>query len=290
MTPEDAVRAVLAARDWAALTAELKLDYRGIAKLIHPDKCRLRDASRAFDHLTKLKNEGASGRTGEDDSGPVRYWATEANFTGDHAVLRTSVDNLRRLGDLAAGTHFRRYLPKHASFTKEKGLVLTFEGRTLPLEALPRPLPQDHLNWVLSRLLEISLFFSTKGWVHAGINPWSVWVVPETRGVVLTSFYHATPKGERLRTLSGRWRHFYPRQVFAKKEAEPWLDVECAKRTACWLAGDATGAGHAVRHALHPEWWKFVNAVDTGHPFEVYDKYRKMLDTNFPKRFVPLTI
>jgi hypothetical protein len=63
----------------------------------------------------------------------------------------------------------------------------------------------------------------------------------KTHGIIIPSFYHMTPLGRPLKTISGRYQHWYPASTFDKKIAQELIDIELAKKVAIYLSGDPSG-------------------------------------------------
>jgi hypothetical protein len=186
-----------------------------------------------------------------------------------------------------ADIHFKKYLPKECRALADGTYRFSFEKRAIPLSGLQ--LPQEHVNWVLNRLLEYIAYLSQSGFVHGGLNPESVFIVPENHGIQVVSFYHLARKDRRIHTVSGRYMNWYPAQVVKTKTASPVTDLECAKRIAAYLLGD--GSGNAVKfRKTHNE--DFINFLLTQHDnaYQCLTQYQQLLRRNFKTRFYSLTI
>lgn len=129
------------------------------------------------------------------------------------------------------------------------------------------------------------------GYVHLGLNPESVYIVPETHGIHVVSFYHVTPIGETVKTVSGlnNYLYWYPMELMVNKIAQPAIDVELAKKIAIYLLGDKSGVGTVLR-MKHLD--VYINFLQKRHTTakEAFEEYRELLKTNFPKKFHVLKI
>ena len=225
-----------------------------------------------------------------DEAGPVRWNGWWARYSGDPSLLRESVRGFEALAKRtdAASLSFRKYLPEGIAMEGDE-MVVTFSKRSLPLSG--RSMPQKHVNWVLSRMLEFSAWLDGAGYTHCGLNPESVFVVPENHGIQVPTFYLLTAKGSRMKGLSGKYSAWYPPAPLAAKTATPEVDIELCKRTACYLLGDRSGAG--VRLRRDPSVSAPVLEFALGHHEEAgpaWKEYRRVLDANFKKEFHTLDI
>lgn len=260
-----------------------KEEFKQIMKLIHPDVCGHPDAHNAVTKLNELKSIYENGKVYHDESGVFRTNGEFLIYEGKEELLQVSFKRYNFLMKLKddASLHFRKYLPKSMRLEKGK-LYVKLAERSVPLSG--RQLPQHHVMWVLSRMLEFSGWLNQVGYVHAGLNPESVFVVPETHGIVITSFYHLTLKNTKLNTITARYRNWYPPKVFKEKRALPVIDAELSKKTAICLMGDTSGSGIKLKKTHHKEFIDFVIAQHTA-PFIAYQKYREMLKRNFKPKF-----
>lgn len=261
----------------------LKEEFKQTMKLIHPDVCGHPDAHDAVAKLNELKHNFQYGKSYYDESGEFRTNGEFLIYTGKEELLKASLRKYKQLIALKdeASLHFKRYLPKSMKLEKGK-LHVELHERAIPLSG--KSLPQHHTLWVLSRMLEFAGWLSQVGYVHAGINPESVFVVPETHGIVVTSFYHLALKNTKINTITAKYRNWYPPKVFKEKRALPVIDVELCKKTVINLLGDPSGSGIKLKKTHHKEFIDFVIAQHS-EPFPAYQKYRKMLKRNFKPKF-----
>lgn len=270
-------------------TANFKAEFNSILKQIHPDTCTDPGAVEATSKMNIWKDQYENGKPFTDDAGIFKtngYWA---DFLSVSPNLTASVDHYNRFQQLRldADTHFKKYLPKECHKQANGTYRFVFEKRAIPLSGLQ--LPQEHVNWVLNRLLEYTAYLSQSGFVHGGLNPESVFIVPETHGIQVVSFYHLARKDRRIHTVSGRYMNWYPAKVVKTKVAMPVTDLECAKRIAAYLLGDASGNAVKFRKTHNQD---FINFLLTQHDdaYECLTQYQQLLRANFKSRFHSLTI
>lgn len=267
--------------------------YLQYSKLIHPDSCSNPKANDAMAILNKYKDQFENGILHMDDSGEFKYFGKKIEFKVtdlNRKLLKKSYDNFVILSSKKdkASLNFRKYLPAKMTLTKET-LTIDLVDRTIPLNDIT--LEQNHVNWIFSRMFEFTVWLRQLGISHLGINPESIFVVPETHGIICISFYHMTTIGKKATTVSSKYKIWYPTLLFSEKIATPDIDLELAKKLAIYLLGDKSGAGTKLKMN------KDVNKVMltfllTKHPneFPIYEQYRKMLKENFERKFYMLNL
>lgn len=269
--------------------ANFKTEFNTIIKQIHPDTCTDPGAGEATSKMTIWKHQYENGQPFTDDAGVFKtngYWA---DFSPTLPYVTASVANYIMFQQLQshADLHFKKYLPATCRTLADGTYRFVFEKRAIPLSGLQ--LPQEHVNWVLNRLLEYIAYLSQSGFVHGGLTPESVFIVPENHGIQVVSFYHLARNKTSIHTVSGRYLNWYPVQVVQTKQALPVTDLECAKRIAAYLLGEASGNAVKLRKT-HNE--AFINFLLTSHDnaYQCLTQYHQVLRTNFKTRFHSLTI
>jgi serine/threonine protein kinase len=193
-------------------------EYKQMAKLIHPDICHEPGAKEALAKLNQWKEELEKGKTYSDDAGTVTYKPTVCSIQGNELVLKQSLNNYNKLMSFKErmDIDFQRYIPKSGKLIDNSKLDFNLSNRCIPLSTIGS-LPQGHVNWILSRMLEFIGYIHKKGYIHAGINPDSVYVEPINHGINVMSFYHMTEANKKLSTASGKWIYMYPDHIKTKK-------------------------------------------------------------------------
>ncbi len=265
-------------------------EYLQFQKLLHPDICQLLGAEDAAKKLNLFRTEMEGYSKIEEDAGVMQVVNdTTLAFRGDKALLMQSLENYKKLMSLTdeASLHFRKYLPASMEL-KDDVLYVKSTERMIPLTHLT--LPQEHVTWLTSRMFELAAWLHQSGYCHAGINPESICIVPETHGIVCTSFYHLKPLNNFLTTISGRHIEWYPDIVFKEKKAIPYIDISLVQRTALYVLGDKSGNGIKLKKD-HNE--NLIDFLITPHydTYRTFDTYRKLLKTLFGKpKFYKLEI
>lgn len=269
--------------------ANFKTEFNTIVKQIHPDTCTDPGAVEATSKMNIWKSQYENGKPFTDDAGVFKtngYWV---DFSSALPNLTASVDNYNMFQQFRsdADIHFKKYLPKECCALTNGTYRFSFKKRTIPLSGLQ--LPQEHVNWVLNRLLEYIAYLSQSGFVHGGLNPESVFIVPGNHGIQVVSFYHLARKDRRIQTVSGRYMNWYPAQILKTKIASTVTDLECAKRIAAYLLGQASGNAVKLRKTHNED---FINFLLTQHDnaYQCLTQYQYVLRKNFKTRFYSLTI
>lgn len=266
-----------------------KAEFNNIIKQIHPDTCTDAGAPEATSRMISWKYELENGKEFQDDLGPFRtngYWAS---FKSSVPNFKSSIENYRKFQQMKsdADVHFKKYLPKDCLLLPDGTYHFIFEKRAIPLSGLQ--LPQEHVSWVLNRILEYCAYLSQIDYVHCGLNPESIFIIPENHGIQVVSFYHLTRKNARISTISGRYSNWYPVQSIDTKVATPVVDLECAKHIAAYLLGDRSGNAVKFRKMHNAD---FINFLLGSHD-NAYDclmQYKTLLRKNFVTKFHSLTI
>lgn len=264
-----------------------KKAYRLAMMQLHPDKTNRADAIAALYKLNKMRAAYEKGYQFQDDAGEMQTTNHSVVFQGSHLLLNQSLVNYKRLTVLRnrAALHFHSYLPE--TMIAEDGLKANWPVAAFSLSG--RKFPQRHVQWILSRLLEFGAWLAQEGYVHAGLHPESIWVVPKTHGIIIGSFYHLKRRGAKLETVSGKYKNWYPTDVFTYKKAYSGIDVEMIKRTAVYLLGDQSGAGVKLKKTVTPALLDFLLS-EHQDVFQCYDEYRKLLKRNFKNEFHSMNI
>jgi len=275
------------------LSGDWKDTYKHYSRLVHPDMCKHPDASTAMAKLNEYKDLINNGVQYTDETGDFKvfekklvYQVTDKNRN----LIRKSFDNFKLLKSKTdkSSVNFHRYLPESMRLSKNE-LIINFKDRAIPLTG--QKLSQIHANWVFSRMFEIVLWFRKIGYSHMGMNPTTVFIVPETHGVIITSFYHMTHLDQKANTISARYKMWYPTTLFIKKIATQDIDLELSKKIALYLLGDRSAAGTKLKRDKDVN-QEILTFLLTKHQNEVedYEKYRKILTKNFERKFYPLDL
>lgn len=281
---EQILESVVNARSIAEVFDDLgawKNEYKLYVKLIHPDVCSDPRSTEALFKLNQFKDQLENGISITDEACTIIYKLNTCEITGDEEVIERNRTNYLRLISLKdeASQHFKKYLPENMDVLSREKLKLTFSHRAIPISSI-KELDQKHVNWIMSRLFELTCWFNQSGFCHAGITPDSIFIVPENHGIICTSFYHLTALDHRLKTISGKYSTFYPSTVLSDKLASSNVDIALSKKIAIHLLGDKSGNGAKLRGKVIDEYLDFLQQVDYD-PLETYNTYRGILKKYF---------
>jgi hypothetical protein len=265
--------------------------YKLYSRMIHPDSCNQPKASDAMAKMNYFKDILENGIKYTDEAGDFRVFEKKIVYeiTDDNQkLIQKSVKNYKILKSMTnkVSVGFHRYLPE--SMVVEKN-ILTINLKDCAVPLTGQKLPQIHINWIFSRMFEISLWFKNIGYSHMGMNLTTVFVVPETHGIILISFYHMNYLDQKANTISARYKMWYPTNLFIRKIATQDIDLELCKKIALYLLGDKSAAGTFLKRDKNIN-QEVLTFLLTKHQNEIedYEKYRKILTKNFEKKFYPL--
>ena len=272
---------------------EYETDYKRFMKLIHPDVCHQENATKAVAILNNYKAQIADVIVSIDDSGNFKYNPYKILYSENKLLQDIAYINFKKLKHPtdSKAKNFQRYLPKDMLMhTTENNLrMCMLDKRAIPLTDLT--LEQKHVNWVISRIMEFSCWLNFLGYSHCGITPETIFVVPETHGVIFTSLYHLTELNTKINTISAKYRTWYPDHVFTKKIATEDIDVCMIKRMSYYLLGDKSGNGTKLKmdKSMDKNYIDFMQELYT-HPVQFYMKYREFLSNTYKKEFHVLNL
>jgi hypothetical protein len=293
MTDVDVIEKILKASKPSDLftDSEPKKIYIQYSKLIHPDVCSHKSAGEAMAKMNYFKDVIENGTPYVDESGPFRVFEKKIVYVVSDAnrkLISKSVENYKKLMSLhdKASVNFHRYLPESMVLEKDC-LTINLKDRSIPLTG--QKLPQEHVNWLFSRMFEFVLWLRQVNFVHMGLNPTTVFVVPETHGIIVINFYHMSALHKKAETISAKYKMWYPTALFTEKIATPDIDLELCKKIALYLLGDRSAAGTKLKmdKTIHKEVLNFLLTKHQNHKDE-YVQYRELLAKNFEKKFFPL--
>ena len=294
MTDIEIIEKVLSSKKASdILTGDWKPLYKSYSRLIHPDMCKQPYAEKAMTTLNQYKEELENGILYTDESGNFRVFEKKIVYVvtdKNRKLIQKSVSNYKLLKQKTdkASVGFHRYLPESMVLENDL-LTINLKDRAIPLTG--QKFEQVHANWVFSRMFEISLWFRNSGYSHMGMNPTTVFVVPETHGIILISFYHMTHLDQKADTISARYKMWYPTTLFTEKIATQDIDLELCKKIALYLLGDRSAAGTKLKRDKDVN-QKILSFLLTKHQCEVedYTKYREILTKEFERKFYPLNL
>jgi hypothetical protein len=298
MTAIEAIKKIKSAKSVKEVFTDLsnwKKSYKELIFLLHEDRCSEPGASEAVRQLNTWKIELEDGRKHEDECGKITYRPDSIIISGESYLLKRSLKNydllISRANTMLSSKvrdNFYKYLPHSMTLRSPNELEIKLKHRAIPISSVGI-LPEHHVHWILSRMLEFAGYINKVGYVHAGINPDSIYICPEGHGITCISFYHMTLIDQKLSTVCGQFIDQYPYKVLVDKKATIDIDTELAKRTSVMLLGEPSGHGVRLKKTNTIEIVDFL-LKKHNDPIEAFYEYRKILDTKFPKKFHELNI
>lgn len=294
MTDIDLIEKVIKSKKPSDIfTDDWKKDYLRYSKLIHPDTCSHPNASNAMAIINAYKDIIENGISYIDEAGTfkvfekrIEYEITDLNRN----LITKSFNNYKLLKSShhRAAIPFQKYLPNEMILEKNK-LIIKLQDRAIPLTQ--QKLPQIHVNWIFSRMFEFSLYIKDIGYAHMGLNPTTVFVVPETHGIIVVNFYHMSILNKKAETISAKYKMWYPTTLFLEKKATCDIDLELSKKIALYLLGDKSSAGIKLKRDKDVN-QEMLNFLLTKHQNDKDDylHYRELLKRNFKTEFHVLNI
>lgn len=180
------------------------------------------------------------------DGAAAQYLVKISRIPAGRAMLEREQRTLCRLLKTAAGTTYGKYLPalvesfpardkfpKHVNVFRAEPGLRTLEQVHAQLPALDG----RHLGWIGNRLLTVLGFCQRQGIVHGAVLPCHVLLQPGNHGLQLVGWGQSVAVGQRLRTITTRYRDWYPDEVLSKQAALPATDLFLAARCLVYLAG-----------------------------------------------------
>jgi hypothetical protein len=187
--------------------------------------------------------------TGPDPQDPTlrNYLLKIGRADGSEQMLENEKNVLSAILTEAGDTTYRKYFPTlvesfHVHQPSQKRInVFTYERAGFyTAEEIRDRLPGvggRHLAWMFKRLLTTIGFAHRVGYIHGAVLPPHVRFETDNHGLQLTSWGHAALCGKPIRSISARYRDWYPHEVLNREPAAPGTDIYLATRTILYLAG-----------------------------------------------------
>jgi hypothetical protein len=169
-----------------------------------------------------------------------------ARVPNGHTLLKKERDALVHLLTSAGDTTYHKYLPTLAeSFPandrfKKRINVFLHEPGFSTLEQVHDKHPTldgRHLGWIFRRLLTVLGFSHGRNIVHGAVLPCHVMIHAANHGLQLIGWGQSVEMGRQIKTISMRYRDWYPPEVLKKQPASPATDLFLAARCLIYLAG-----------------------------------------------------
>lgn len=260
--------------------AEIRRRFHDLATVWHPDVCRDPDASAVFSKLVMLRDaatresmgsasqatyhpamdfETADGRRlrlrplalRETDFGQMMVAAHGISLILNADMVRCEIDAINgfRFADSKMRKQMSPYLPSPPKLTvlssNEGLLTWTRAPEEILLSHLIDHLgeiPEKHVAWIGSGLLNIACWLQWAGLVHGAIGPDTILINPTTHSVRLFAGWSlATAKNTRPTMISERTLRIVPRLTLSDETVNSLVDAELIRQTLREALGDPSG-------------------------------------------------
>lgn len=317
---------ILAIRDSSALfpgvtPAERKAAYRGLLMAFHPDTGPgTPEAARAFGHVQAMWKQTNAARTRRLlrlANGRQLAFTSLETLPAEEGELLLGAKSLLWLldagyADLADGLDARAAFrfanaAMESQFSRQLPVLLRTDGlagggasivvarrpgsiRLAELIARKGPVAPVHVAWMVSSLMNLSVYLDWAGIVHGGIVASNVLVDPSTHEALLTGgWWYATRPGLRFKALPAAVA-----QIVTARGAGPVaataIDRIAIRRLAIALLGAAGVSGLAAVSGLPAPvaaWLALPPADDAVEDYRSWEKARSALG---PRKFVRLPV
>ena len=152
-------------------------------------------------------------------------------------------------------------------------------------------LPAEHVVWIWRRLLKVLHLNQELGLVHGAIFPWSIWIHPSDRAVILSDwrFSTYTSHPQTMTIVPKGTKNRYPPYIVSKTETpSPGLDIFLAAK-----------AMLEVARSNEPFLTRFLRGCSLSYyqpqdPLQLRNEFDRLLERRgkpfFPRRYSPLTM
>ena len=281
-------------------------DFKKLALLLHPDRCKDSRANEAFTHLNSLRDEFIKGRAYKDESGEFRSNGFTHTWSGDTALLYKSYTNygklmaaMKKVYNADDMKHWMQYFPDN--YTYNNTVQFTTVERCYPLSYMLSGIENDpnkykHINWVFSRMIEVCVMLEDIGWSLLNFSPESVFILPDRHGILIPSYYYLTEYGKKVEFISGRCKYWYPSFLLRDKICQPGIDITLAQKLTISNLGDKSGSGvilklnKEINSSVLSYLMKPARTDLSNNSLESMKEWREILHNNFKSEFIKLEI
>ena len=295
--------------------SEIGFTYKKLCKKIHPDACKDPRASDAFARLQVFYNEAADAiakgtwaglnyvefKTKTGKTLQIRYSYRREFELGEYLVCDRNIiyifdfskkkyynnyiNQIKKLNfaDKEMENMFKPLLPnlvsEHDTATQHI-IVLSKTADVFPLRCVldnfyNGKIPDTHLAWMMSRLMNIACYFKYSNIVSNGICVDNLFVSLQYHTILIPGgWWYTTPSGDKMIGTTAGIYNIMPPKVKADKTSSSITDIESIK---------AFGRQYLADTA--PQAFKdFVNSGSGEDSFIEMEKWDKALIDSFGKR------
>lgn len=196
-----------------------------------------------------------------DTEDSVKEYALKiSRVQGGEFLLKNEAEKVAKILALAGDKSYRHYFPTLVEnfpvkdkFQKHVNVYVHEDG-FFDLEQVHAKHPKldgRHIAWIFKRMLTAIGFAHQTGVVHAAVLPPHVRLYPGMEGqkddkahaLMLVGCGHSINSGEVIKTISMKYRAWYPPEVLGKKAAFSETDIYLAAKCMVFLAGGDVATG-----------------------------------------------
>lgn len=283
--------------------------HQELVKSWHPDRCHADNATKVFDHISKLwsgakrlvelgewHNSGFSTLTGEDSKIREIRWKRRiitrlcttiygpeylahiynSEYVGLARLFQPALEKLRLTPEESA--EYTKFFPNVVDFftTADKAVVVVKKTSDIvSLKSLGSSIEPRHVAWILNRLYSLACLFHKHRIVFLGFAPEYLWVSPKNHTIYLyNGWSFSLPIGREIKIIPA-----FVQRCTSGKVADANMDVASIKEIGRSLLGD----GLRSFPRIHAE----LSCLPTGDPPTDWKNWESaLLETFGPKKFV----
>ena len=176
----------------------------------------------------------------------------------DVDLLRAEEAALKKIHGYKSDTRLKERLPQvldSFGIGPRPGLALEyFHGPTLAdvIEAYPKGIDPRDAVWMFKRILGILSFTHKAGVTHGAILPTHIVLDLEPHAAALIGWGYSVDHEKKLVAIAGKYRAYYPTEVFDKKPVGPETDLFMLGKTMTALMGGDVVSGELPERVPRP--------------------------------------
>lgn len=297
--------------------SEIRDQYYEMAKSIHPDICSLPEAEKAFNILTRLRNDalthirnGTWGKTGQlflNDTYAINYRNAKpfefgTRYSGMDQIVFTFDQGKEKWADLfRQKTHEFSFLDAAMKGTYkdripriEKVLTMNDKRTAIILKKNPDEYPLDlflsayrekiggrDIAWMISRMVDLCCLLYVNGLVHNGITVDNLYICPKDHYICLYGgWQYAARIDEKMVGTTKSVYNLMPTSAKTTKIATPITDIECVRNIFRNIVKDYCNPMQHIPLQIK----KWIDAGSTDDPVYEYERWNQTLDRAYGKR------
>lgn len=195
---------------------------------------------------------------------------------------------------------FSRYVPTDITTfetnDEELGIVVHKSSDLLLLRDVLNhyngQMPDRHVAWIISRLLNIVCYIEYNGITHNGISLDTFFISPPLHGgALLGGWWYSVPTGSKMIGTSQDILALMSPESQRNKISSIYTDLECVRSIGRELLGDKNGTRLLTMKAAPDPFIQWLRGTSLGNPKGTYKRWNEVLTESYgPRQFVALDI